>query len=77
MIKAFNFNSTLYYMRKDGDDLTIALKKTFGVQERKYKNVPLEVIGKLFYLNSAKECLKYYSNHIKGKFEVISVTNLS
>ena len=76
MIKAFNFNSRLYYMRRDGDNLTIALKKVCGVQERKYQNVPLDIVGKLFYLNAATECLKYYSTHIKGKFTVISVTNL-
>lgn len=76
MIKAFNFNSVLYYMRKDGNDLTIALKTRNGVQERKYRNVPIEVTAKLFYLNTAATCLKYYADHIKGKFQVISVTNL-
>jgi hypothetical protein len=63
-------------MRKDGDNLTIALKTKGRVQERKYKDVPTEVIAKLFYLNTAAACLQYYACHIKGKFQVLSVTNL-
>ena len=76
MIKAFNFNSVLYYMRKDGNNLTIALKTKGKVQERKYKDVPIDITAKLFYLNTAATCLKYYADHIKGKFTVLSVTTL-
>ena len=74
MYKQFPINPTLYYMKKEGDNLIIALKSSKGVTERKYKDVPIEIIGKLFYLNSAKECLSYYSKEIKGKFTVLTVT---
>lgn len=77
MYKLIPYNTTLYYMKREGEDLIIAFKKLREVQERKYRNVPIKVVYGLFNLTTAKESLKYYADHIKGKYEVLSVKNIS
>ncbi len=75
MYKEFPINPVLYYMVNNGDKLKIAFRTKNKVQERLYINVSMEVISKLFYLNSAKDCLSFYSLNIKGKYTVSQVIN--
>ena len=60
-------------MAYDKENLAIEFNKG---QIRTYANVPAPIAYKLFYTESASASLTYYSNEIKGKFEVLTVKNL-
>lgn len=71
--RAFKRNPVIKSMTYNNENLAIEFNKG---QIRTYCKVPAPIAYKLFYTGSASESLTYYSNEIKGKFEVLTVKNL-
>lgn len=54
-----------------GDSLKLTFKKrSGGLVERKYLEVPKEIGCGLFYKQSAKEVLSFFAKYIRKKFKV-------
>lgn len=76
MQRDFPYNNRLLSMDYTNEVLKIVFKKrTGGTEERVYEDVPKPVGCKLFYKESAKEVLSYFSKNIKKKFKVKQINN--
>ena len=60
-------------MSYHNEKLSVEFKKG---QIRVYDQVPAQIAYAFFYTTTASKSLEYYSNEIKGKFEVLTVKNL-
>ena len=76
MTKALPFNPVIQSVSYSNNVLKIVFKKKDGLQERTYANVPSNIGCKFFYIESAKDAIKFFSENIKRKFVVIKIKKL-
>lgn len=71
MTRDYPFNPLFAGITIKNNELTLLFKKKNGIQRRTYFDVPKEIGSKMFYLNTPKEIVSFFSNNIKNKFKVL------